>query len=58
MVTHDTRLAEELSDHVRFLDKGIVLFFGTVSDLKRSSEPLMQEFLRDDQLEATETSNA
>ena len=50
VVTHDTRIAEEISDHVMFLDKAKVLFFGTVSEMKASSEPLIQEFLKDDQL--------
>lgn len=58
VVTHDTELAEELSDHVMFLDKGNVLFFGTVSDMKRSSEPLIQEFLRDDRRDVAVTSKA
>lgn len=58
VVTHDTELAEELSDHVMFLDKGKVLFFGTVSDMKRSSDPLIQEFLRDDQRDVAKVAKA
>lgn len=58
VVTHDTRLAEELSNHVMFLDKAKVLFFGTVADMKESSEPLIQEFLRDDQRDVAENPKA
>jgi phospholipid/cholesterol/gamma-HCH transport system ATP-binding protein len=58
VVTHDTRLAKQLSDHVMFLDKGKVLFFGSVSEMKRTTEPLIQEFLKDDQLDVPGTTSA
>lgn len=51
VVTHDTRLAERLADHVLFLDQGRVLFFGTAVEMERCSEPLVQEFLRFDRLD-------
>jgi ABC-type transporter Mla maintaining outer membrane lipid asymmetry ATPase subunit MlaF len=51
VVTHDTHLAERLADDVLFLDRSKILFYGTVGEMKRSPEPLVQEFLRDDQQE-------
>ena len=46
VVTHDTRLAEKIADHVIFLDQAQVVFFGTVTEMKRSSIPLVQRFLQ------------
>lgn len=51
VVTHDTHLAERLADHVLFLDHSKICFYGTVGAMQRSSEPLVQEFLKDDQRE-------
>jgi ABC-type transporter Mla maintaining outer membrane lipid asymmetry ATPase subunit MlaF len=51
VVIHDTHLAERLADHVLFLDHSRILFYGTVGEMERSSEPLVQEFLKDDQQE-------
>jgi phospholipid/cholesterol/gamma-HCH transport system ATP-binding protein len=51
VVTHDTELAERLGNHVLFLDRCKVLFYGTVGEMERSSQPLIQEFLNDDQRE-------
>jgi phospholipid/cholesterol/gamma-HCH transport system ATP-binding protein len=51
VVTHDTRLAEKLADHILFLDQGRSLFFGTAAEMERSSEPRIQEFLGDDRLD-------
>jgi ABC-type transporter Mla maintaining outer membrane lipid asymmetry ATPase subunit MlaF len=51
VVTHDTQLAERLADHVLFLDHSKILFYGTVGEMERSSEPLVQKFLKDDQRE-------
>jgi phospholipid/cholesterol/gamma-HCH transport system ATP-binding protein len=50
VVTHDTQLAERLADQILFLDQGKILFFGTVGEMERSSEPVVKEFLNDDQL--------
>jgi phospholipid/cholesterol/gamma-HCH transport system ATP-binding protein len=50
VVTHDTQLAEKLADQILFLDQGKILFFGTVGEMQRSSEPVVMEFLKDDQL--------
>jgi len=51
VVTHDTHLAERLVDDVLFLDHSKILFYGTVGEMERSPEPLVQEFLKDDQQE-------
>ena len=51
VVTHDTRLAEKVADHILFLDQGRSLFFGTAAEMERSSEPRIQEFLGDDRLD-------
>ena len=50
VVTHDTELVEKLADQILFLDHGKILFFGTVGEMERSSEPVVKEFLKDDQL--------
>jgi phospholipid/cholesterol/gamma-HCH transport system ATP-binding protein len=55
VVTHDTRLAEKLADHILFLDQGKALFFGTAAEMERSSEPHIQEFLSDDRLDSQAT---
>jgi len=52
VVTHDTHLAERLADHALFLDHSKILFYGTVGGMEGSSEPLVQEFLKDDQQES------
>jgi phospholipid/cholesterol/gamma-HCH transport system ATP-binding protein len=49
VVTHLTRLAQKLADHVLFLDKGKVAFVGTKEEMMRSTVPLVQEFLSLDQ---------
>ena len=50
VVTHDMRLAKKLADRVVFLYEGRVLFFGTYPDLEKCDEPIVQEFLRLDEL--------
>ena len=52
VVTHDTRLAAKLADHILFLDQGKALFFGTAAEMELSSEPHIQEFLSDDRLDS------
>ena len=42
--------ARKLADRVVFLHQGKVLFFGTMEEMERSSEPLLQEFLAMDEL--------
>jgi phospholipid/cholesterol/gamma-HCH transport system ATP-binding protein len=49
VVTHDMAFAEKLADRVLFLHEAKVRFFGSVAELKRTSDPVLQEFLRLDQ---------
>jgi ABC-type transporter Mla maintaining outer membrane lipid asymmetry ATPase subunit MlaF len=50
VVTHDMRLAKKLADRVVFLHEGKAIFFGTMSEWQRSNNPVLQEFLRLDEL--------
>ena len=50
VVTHDMRLAQKLADRVVFLHEGKAIFFGTSEEMEKSSEPIVQEFLRLDEL--------
>jgi phospholipid/cholesterol/gamma-HCH transport system ATP-binding protein len=50
VVTHDTRFAEKLADRVVFLHEGRARFFGTMEEMKKSDDPVLQEFLLLDQL--------
>ena len=50
VVTHDMRLARKLADSVVFLHQGEVRFFGTVEEMDRSDDPVLQEFLSLDAL--------
>jgi ABC-type transporter Mla maintaining outer membrane lipid asymmetry ATPase subunit MlaF len=50
VVTHDMRFAERLADHVVFLHQGKVLFFGTMDEMKRSSDEILKQFLELDSL--------
>lgn len=45
VVTHDMRFAERLADHVVFLHQGKVLFYGTMEEMKRSDDEILQQFL-------------
>jgi phospholipid/cholesterol/gamma-HCH transport system ATP-binding protein len=51
VVTHDMRLAKKLADRVVFLYEARVLFFGTYPDMEKCSEPIVQEFLKLDELD-------
>ena len=51
VVTHDMRLAKKLADRVVFLYEGKVLFFGTHPDMEKCQEPIVQEFLKLDELD-------
>src|SRR5437868_10929117 len=46
VVTHDMRLAKKLADRIVFLHEAKVLFFGTVAEMERSSEPVVRDFLK------------
>ncbi len=56
VVTHDMRLARKLADRVVFLVDGRVAFFGTTSDMDRSPEPVIQEFIQLDEVSLLPTS--
>jgi phospholipid/cholesterol/gamma-HCH transport system ATP-binding protein len=49
VVTHDMHFAEKLADRVLFLHEGRVHFFGSVKELQRTTDPVLQEFLRLDE---------
>jgi phospholipid/cholesterol/gamma-HCH transport system ATP-binding protein len=51
VVTHDMRLAKKLADRVVFLYEAKVLFFGAYSDMEKCDEPIVQEFLKLDELD-------
>jgi phospholipid/cholesterol/gamma-HCH transport system ATP-binding protein len=50
VVTHDMRLAKKLADRVVFLSAGKAIFFGTIEEMERSQDPMVQEFLALDEL--------
>ena len=50
VVTHDMRLAKKLADRVVFLSAGKAIFFGTMEEMERSNDPILQEFLALDEL--------
>jgi len=51
VVTHDMRLAKKLADRVVFLYESRVLFFGPYPEMEKCDEPIVQEFLKLDQLD-------
>src|ERR1700721_264646 len=52
VVTHDMRLAKKLADRVMFLYDGRSIFFGTMEEMERCQDPIVQEFLSLDELVA------
>ena len=50
VVTHDTHLGKKLADHVIFLHEGRLGFFGTWAALEASSDPVIKNFLLQDEL--------
>src|SRR5438128_5426957 len=50
VVTHDMRLAKKLAERVVFLHEGRAIFFGPYSEMEKSKEPIIQEFLELDEL--------
>ena len=50
VVTHDMRLAKKLADRIVFLHEARAIFVGTVHEMERSSEEVVQEFLKLDEL--------
>ena len=50
VVTHDMNLARKLADRVVFLVDGRVAYFGPMSQLDNCSEPVIQDFIRLDEV--------
>ena len=50
VVTHDTHLARRIADRLVMLDDRRVRFFGTVAEMDASTDPVLREFLRQDEL--------
>src|SRR5246127_1048361 len=50
VVTHDMRLAKKLADRVVFLYEARAIFFGTYTEMEKSPEPIIREFLELDEL--------
>jgi phospholipid/cholesterol/gamma-HCH transport system ATP-binding protein len=50
VVTHDMRLAKKLADRVVFLHEAKALFFGTYPEMEKCDVPIVQEFLKLDEL--------
>lgn len=50
VVTHDTHLGKKLADRVIFLHEGRVGFFGTWPELEASDDPVLRNFLLQDEL--------
>jgi len=54
IVTHDTALARKLADRLVLLHEGTVRFYGPIAeleaDLSRSSDPVVSEFFRQDEM--------
>jgi len=54
VVTHDMRLAQKLANRVVFLHEAKVIFFGTYPEMEKCQEPIVQEFLKLDELSLAE----
>src|SRR3954453_7544487 len=50
VVTHDMRLAKKLADRIVFLHEAQAIFVGSVHEMERSEEEVVQEFLKLDEL--------
>ena len=50
VVTHDTHLGKKLADRVIFLNEGRVGFFGTWAESEASNDPVLRNFLLQDEL--------
>lgn len=50
VVTHDMKLARKLADRVVFLVDGKVAFFGPMSEMNASPEPVIREFIELDEV--------
>ena len=47
VVSHDMHCALEIADHILILDQGQIVDQGTPNELKKSRQPLVQDFLRE-----------
>lgn len=45
VVTHDMKSAFHIADHVAYLHRGRIHFYGTSDELKTSDDPLIEDFL-------------
>jgi len=45
VVSHDMRCALEIADRIMVLDQGSVIASGSPEELKKSSHPLVRDFL-------------
>jgi phospholipid/cholesterol/gamma-HCH transport system ATP-binding protein len=45
VVTHDMKSAFDVADRIAYLHEGQIYFNGTASQLQKSSDPLIQDFL-------------
>ena len=50
VVTHDMRFAKKLADRIVFLHQGEARFFGTMEEMEKTDDPVLQEFLSLDAL--------
>ncbi len=50
VVTHDMRLAKKLADRIVFLHEAKAIFVGSVHEMERAHEEVVQEFLKLDEL--------
>lgn len=50
VVTHDTRLARKLADRLVMLHEGTVRFFGTIAEMDASSDPVLRQFVGQDEM--------
>jgi phospholipid/cholesterol/gamma-HCH transport system ATP-binding protein len=50
VVTHDMRLAKKLADRIVFLHEAQAVFVGSVHEMERAPEEVVQEFLKLDEL--------
>src|SRR3954454_6786707 len=50
VVTHDMRLAKKLADRIVFLHEARAIFVGSVHEMERAHEEVVQEFLKLDEL--------
>lgn len=47
VVSHDMQCALEIADHILVLDKGEIVDQGSPAELKKSQQPLVQDFLKE-----------